>query len=51
MYLEYDWTFDVYRPRFGKTFIDLSAERDRGATKLNVTVSFTGQALRTRDEA
>lgn len=22
MFLEYDWTFDVYRPRFGRTFTD-----------------------------
>ena len=23
MYLEYDWTFDVYRPRFGDRFTDI----------------------------
>ena len=22
MYLEYDWSFNCYRPRFGQTFID-----------------------------
>jgi hypothetical protein len=27
MFLEYDWTFDVYRPRFGASFIDVRGER------------------------
>ena len=27
MYLEYDWTFDVYRPRFGDTFTDVRGWR------------------------
>lgn len=27
MYLEYDWTFGVYRPRFGQTFTDIRGER------------------------
>jgi len=27
MYLEYDWTFNVYRPRFGDTFIAWRGER------------------------
>lgn len=27
MYLEYDWTFNVYRPRFGKTFTDIRGMR------------------------
>lgn len=27
MYLEYDWCFNVYRPRFGSVFIDVRGER------------------------
>ena len=27
MYLEYDWTFDVYRPRFRGGFIDVRGFR------------------------
>lgn len=27
MYLEYDWTFDCYRPRFGRSWIDVRGER------------------------
>ena len=27
MYLEYDWTFNVYRPRFGASFTDVRGER------------------------
>lgn len=27
MYLEFDWTFNVYRPRFGKTFTDIRGIR------------------------
>lgn len=27
MYLEHDWAFDCYRPRFGSTFIDVRGER------------------------
>ena len=27
MYLEYDWTFDVYRPRFGHTFTEWRGQR------------------------
>jgi len=27
MFLEYDWTFDVYRPRFGSSWIDVLGER------------------------
>lgn len=27
MHLEYDWTFNVYRPRFMGTFIDIGGER------------------------
>lgn len=27
MYLEYDWTFGVYRPRFGAVFTDIRGER------------------------
>jgi hypothetical protein len=27
MFLEYDWAFNVYRPRFGDTFIDVRGER------------------------
>ena len=27
MYLEFDWTFNVYRPRFGDTFIDVRGVR------------------------
>ncbi|MGH7024178.1 MAG: hypothetical protein ACREEB_11395 [Caulobacteraceae bacterium] len=27
MFLEYDWTFNVYRPRFGAAFIDVRGER------------------------
>lgn len=27
MYLEYDWTFDVYRPRFGHVFTDVRGAR------------------------
>jgi hypothetical protein len=27
MYLEYDWTFNVYRPRFGDSFISFRGHR------------------------
>jgi rubredoxin len=27
MFLEYDWTFNVYRPRLGDTFTDVRGER------------------------
>ena len=27
MYLEFDWTFNVYRPRFGDTFITINGQR------------------------
>ena len=27
MYLEYDWTFNVYRPRFGSSFTDVRGWR------------------------
>lgn len=27
MFIEYDWTFNVYRPRFGDTFIAFRGER------------------------
>ena len=27
MFLEYDWTFGVYRPRFGSSFIDFRGDR------------------------
>jgi hypothetical protein len=27
MYLEYDWTFNVYRPRFGYVFTDVNGLR------------------------
>ncbi len=27
MFIEYDWTFMVYRPRFGLTFTDIRGER------------------------
>ena len=27
MYLEYDWSFNVYRPRFGHAFISFRGER------------------------
>jgi hypothetical protein len=27
MFLEYDWTFNVYRPRLGDTFTDVRSER------------------------
>ena len=27
MYLEYDWSFMVWRPRFGQTFIDVRGAR------------------------
>jgi hypothetical protein len=27
MYLEYDWTFNVYRPRFGDVFIAVNGLR------------------------
>ena len=27
MYLEFDWTCNVYRPRFGGTFTDIRGER------------------------
>jgi len=27
MFLEYDWTFNVYRPRFGSTFTDVRGWR------------------------
>lgn len=27
MYLEYDWTFNVYRPRFGNTFTNIRGQR------------------------
>lgn len=27
MFLEYDWTFDVYRPRLGDTFTDVNGWR------------------------
>jgi hypothetical protein len=27
MFIEYDWTFNVYRPRFGQSFIAFRGER------------------------
>ena len=27
MFLEFDWTFNVYRPRFGDRFTDVRGER------------------------
>lgn len=40
MFLEYDWTFNVYRPRFGASFISIGPDNVRSFDSLDYACTY-----------